>query len=89
MIEAGFLKKFSSDLSRGNHVLIFKESVVENQLIFKIHQCDSQYTFVTQQFVDIITQNNLTGGKFTRVYPPMTEELRQQAYEKAMKKRRN
>lgn len=89
MIEAGFPKEFDSCLSRGSHVLIFKESVVENQLIFKIQQCDTKYTFVTQQFVDIITQNNLTGGKFTRVYPPMTEELRQQAYEKAMKKRRN
>jgi len=55
---------------------------------FKIQQCDSQYTFVTQQFMDIITQNNLTGGKFTRVYPPMTDELRQQAYGKAMKKRK-
>ena len=84
MIEAGFPKDFEYSRS---HVLIFKEIAVENQLIFKIRQCNIQYTFVTQQFVDIIVQNNLTGGKFTRVYPPMAEELRQQAYEKAMKKR--
>jgi len=85
MIEEGIPRSFEYS---GDHILIFKENVIEDQLIFKIQQCGNPDTFVTQQFVDIITQNNLTGGRFERIYPPMTEELRQQAYEKAMRKRK-
>jgi hypothetical protein len=67
----------------------FRENMLNDILMFKINPRRLFEIYVTDNFVDIINKNKLTGAAFEKVYPPPDpNEIRRAAYEKAMKKRK-
>ncbi|MDR1181833.1 MAG: hypothetical protein LBL13_07625 [Bacteroidales bacterium] len=75
--------------SSARFVPYFHEDMLNDVLIFKTEPRRLFDIYVTDDFVDIVNKNKLTGAKFDKIYPPPDpNDIRRAAYEKAMRKRK-
>jgi hypothetical protein len=76
--------------SSARFVPYFREDMLNDVLIFKTKPIKSLFDiYVTDDFVDVVNKNKLTGAKFDKIYPPPDpNDIRRAAYEKAMRKRK-